>query len=118
MNQTEKYLREQIATKLRLMGDHYTNDYANEQFLDNFSLLPGRGGCLLLQGIFLQLSGDMRYREAMLKAEAFMMDKINAANRLSPAFCDGLAGWGWLMIYLKEHGILKEFDDSVLGRGR
>jgi len=114
MNQTEKYLQEQIAAKLRLMGDHYTRDYAKEQFLDNFSLLPGRGGCLLLQGIFLQLSGDERYREAMQQAEAFMFNKISTSDRLSPAFCDGLAGWGWLMIYLKEHGILQEFDDSIL----
>lgn len=114
MNHTEKQLQEQIAAKLRLMGDHYTDAYTNEQFLDNFSLLPGRAGCLLLQGIFLQLSGDTRYREAMLKAEAFMMDKINTASRLSSAFCDGLAGWGWLMIYLKEHGILNDFDDSLL----
>lgn len=114
MNQTEKYLQEQIAAKLRLMGDHYAGDYTNEQFLDNFSLLPGRGGCLLLQGIFLKLSGDERYRAASLKAEAFMIGKINASERLSPVFCDGLAGWGWLMIYLKELGILNEFDDTIL----
>lgn len=114
MNQTEKYLQEQIAAKLRLMGDHYAGDYTNEQFLNNFSLLPGRGGCLLLQGIFLKLSGDARYREALLKAEAFMIDKINTSDRLSPVFCDGLAGWGWLMIYLKELGILTAFDDTIL----
>lgn len=114
MNQTEKYLQEQIAAKLRLMGDHYAGDYTNEQFLNNFSLLPGRGGCLLLQGIFLKLSGDARYGEALLKAEAFMIDKINTSDRLSPVFCDGLAGWGWLMIYLKELGILTAFDDTIL----
>lgn len=114
MNQTEKYLQEQIASKLRLMGDHYAGDYTNEQFLNNFSLLPGRGGCLLLLGIFLKLSGNARYREALLKTEAFMIDKISTSDRLSPVFCDGLAGWGWLMIYLKELGILTAFDDTIL----
>lgn len=114
MNSTEKDLREQIAIKLQLIGDHYIDDYTTEQFMDNFSLLPGRGGCLLLQGILLKLTGDERYREALLKTEGFLISKINATDPLSPVFCDGMAGWGWLMLYLKATGVLNDFDDTML----
>jgi lantibiotic modifying enzyme len=50
----------------------------------------------------------------LLKAGSVLLDKINSADHLSPGFCDGLAGWGWLMVYLKEQNLLPDFDDTLL----
>jgi lantibiotic modifying enzyme len=114
MHTLEKNLQQTISDKLQLIGDHYLGAYASEPHLDNFSLLPGHAGCMLVQGIFLQRTGDVRYREALLQTEKFLLHKINASDPLSAVFCDGLAGWGWLMIHLKTQGILPDFDETIL----
>ena len=79
----EQNLQQTIADKLQLIGEHYLGAYASDPNLDNFSLLPGHAGCLLVQGIFLQRTGDVQYREALLQTEKFLLHKINTSDPLS-----------------------------------
>lgn len=110
----EKTLSQAINRKLQLIGDHFTGMHTGEPYLNNFSLIPGRAGCMLVQGMFLQHTGDTRYRESLLQTEALLVNKINITDPLPAIFCDGLAGWGWLMLHLKTQGILPEFDETIL----
>lgn len=97
--------------------DRISNWYlaaSNDQLLqDHFSLHGGRAGNALLQSLLFKATGKDVYRLAMERDIEMVIGHIEGADQL-PTFCSGLAGVGWLIMYLYDNGFLDIDPDEVL----
>lgn len=93
-------ISDQIINKI---GDFFLKDY--EKFSDSqaFGLLSGDSGILLLQAIFFKSTNDRRFSQELEHNLNRIITNISQSHSFLPTFCDGLAGVGWVLLYLKEN---------------
>jgi lantibiotic biosynthesis protein len=101
-----------VYTVLEAIADYLLKKYRSQDGTAKISLHNGDTGILLLQSLLYKTTGDECYNEALEKNLMGIIETIQAPqHQLSPTFCDGLAGVGWLFQYLDEIEVL-DLKDS------
>lgn len=107
-------LQEVFAEKASVIGDVFLDVYKQIPAQRSFSLLGGRGGSILVQYLYYRHTGNPAYRAEIEKNIEFIIETIETADDPIPTFCDGLAGTGWLLMFLNRNGMIEMDDDTFL----
>jgi lantibiotic modifying enzyme len=105
-----------ITEQLKDGVDRIRHAYFNGDFKQpaNISLLSGISGTALFLSIVYQIDKQEIYKEATLKLLAQTISNIENAESILATHCDGIAGWGWLLNYLKKAEIVgTEYDEYL-----
>lgn len=111
-----------LNEQLERLGSYYVRDYLQDPSQAQISLLGGRGGSILVQYLFYKHTGDKQYLERIEKDLDFIMYKLSQDENIMYTFCDGLAGVGWLCLFLSEQQVLdidldeffEEIDEALV----
>lgn len=110
----EKVSIDIIDEKIATIKSYFLTDYKNDIYLNPVSLLTGRSGCVLIQSLLYQLKKDDQYFLEIQENFDFIIDKIESEEFSSFTFCNGLAGFAWLCVYLKQNDIIEIDLDEFL----
>lgn len=103
-----------IQQKLTSIGHFYFEDTEEKTTRDGFSLLAGDSGIILIYSLLLQTTKDPKFKKAIDDNLEKVIQQIESLDRLFPTFCNGLAGIGWLFLYLTEKKIIDIDSDAFL----
>lgn len=95
-----------IPGKLNELSAFYTKEYKGYSTSQAFSLLSGQAGIVLLQAILYQGTKNEDYKKLIHDGIDHITGVIENSERPLSTFCGGLAGLGWLMIYLNKNNII------------
>jgi lantibiotic modifying enzyme len=103
-----------IDQKINLITDHFLNNINEDDRHKSISLFSGRSGTIIYLLELFKATGDNLYKDHLLNNLDYIFDELNRSERLICTYCDGIAGWGWLIEFLKSEGIISNEYDSVL----
>ncbi|MGN8056104.1 lanthionine synthetase LanC family protein [Pedobacter sp. 22163] len=89
----------------RILNDINRMIKANEEEIisnQNIYLHTGSAGVLLYAILYNEILDDSFFDELPLGIINQIMDIVSGRDGVSPSFCEGLSGIGWLLIFLKE----------------
>jgi len=105
-----------LNTALRELKTYYIDQHHDIDLADDISLHSGYGGVLLFQALLSKSSPGKKYEKAIEATFLRIINQIeHPSHELSPTFCDGLAGVGWLLMYLNKIDILDTEIDDFFG---
>jgi len=93
-----KTKHEQIAEYLLGCKFDFTNDVG---------VMTGLSGVSLLLSLYYQYTSDERYLEKLSQSIELINEKIKNGQGMMPTYCQGIAGYAWLINYLKENDLLE-----------
>lgn len=101
-----------IDRELRCIGDFFIN---KTDFSPSIGLYGGETGTVLLLAQFYLCTRDNRY---VVKLSEYLDELINMCDKggrikIYPYFSSGLAGFGWLLCYLRENNLVDFADDYL-----
>jgi len=102
----KEILNSRIEEELAQLSDFYLHNDKKAIGSSSFSLLSGRAGTLLVQSLLYFTTKNEKLKSAISRDLDDLIEFIENAETLSLTFCNGLAGIGWLFIYLHETAIL------------
>ncbi|WP_367866700.1 lanthionine synthetase C family protein [Pedobacter sp. WC2423] len=107
----ENKLKNQVEAELSRLNQYFleTDDTEN-----NIGLYMGMSGSCLLLSLNYLTSGNEIYYEKLGSLLNKINDFINENPNPDPSFSSGLAGWGWLIEYMSQKGILGTEADLLL----
>ena len=76
-------------------------------FTDSVGVMGGLAGISLLQSLYYQHIPDERYLDKLHQSIELINDKIKTGQGMMPTYCGGIAGYGWLINYLKENDLIE-----------
>ena len=100
-------LRDMAHDRLGRLMQYYLD---RQTGLGNIGLYTGDSGVLLLLTRYYLWSGDERYLTKLHECLTWI-EKMISTGQVGPTFCSGLAGYGWLLCYLLEKGLLDMDED-------
>ncbi len=93
------------------------NKNADSIILNKVSLMGGISGMILLQSTLSQYFHDKQLKKEMYENISRLIYLLENEETLTFTFCDGIAGVGWLFIYLKDKKLIEidvdEFLDEI-----
>ncbi|MCH5305025.1 MAG: lanthionine synthetase C family protein [Rikenella sp.] len=92
-----------VKNSVNRIADYYLT---NNSDIENFGLYTGTTGIALFMAQLYLYTKNERYS---LKLNAFLdktLEYITTHEELCPTFCDGLAGFGWLISYLTQKDLI------------
>lgn len=104
-------LKDQVEAELSRLNQYYLE---KDDTLDNIGLYMGMSGSCLLLSLNYLTSGDEIYYEKLDSLLQKINDTISGNPNPDASFSAGLAGWGWLIEYISEKGILGTDADLLL----
>jgi lantibiotic modifying enzyme len=103
-----------IPGKLHELSAYYTREYKGDTNSQAFSLLSGQAGIVLLQAMLYQGTKNEDYKKLIQDGLDHITGIIETAERPISTYCSGLAGLGWLIIYLNRNKIIDIDADEYL----
>ena len=103
-----------ISSKLNELSAYFTTEYKGYGNEQAFSLLAGQTGIVLLQALLYQGTKNEDYKKNVHDGIEHITGVIESVDRPLATFCNGLAGFGWLMIYLNKNNIIDIDTDEYL----
>jgi lantibiotic modifying enzyme len=103
-----------IPGKLNELSAYYTQEYKGDTTTQAASLLTGQAGIVLLQAMLYQGTKSENYKKHIHDGIDHITGIVESINRPMSTFCGGLAGLGWLLIYLNKHNIIDMDADEYL----
>lgn len=97
--------------RLKRLGQFYLD---RQTYIGNIGLYTGDSGVLLLLTQYYLWSRDERYLGKLHEYLA-QIERMISEGKVAFTFCSGLAGYGWLLSYLREKGLL-EVDEDYFGQ--
>lgn len=85
------------------LGKYYLK---KEDRFDHIGLYSGDAGVILVLAQYYLYTGDERYLDKMYVCLDDLQHLIGSGNKIMTSFCDGLAGFGWLICYLQQKGLI------------
>lgn len=98
-----------IERKLSIIGEYFLN---KKERINYIGLYTGDSGVALLLSHFYLRTGDQRYLDKMNEYLDHIGALIEKGEDIITSFCDGLAGYGWLLCYLRDKGLV-EVDEEI-----
>jgi lantibiotic modifying enzyme len=103
-----------IPGKLNELSAYYTQEYKGDTTTQTFSLLSGQAGIVLFQAMLYQGTKNEDYKKLIHDGIDQITGVIEKIERPMSTYCSGLAGLGWLMIYLNKNNIIDIDADEYL----
>ena len=102
----------QIAQKNRQIGEYLlTCDF---DYTDNIGIMDGLAGLGMTLSLFYRNTGDERYFDKMNQIIDLLHEKIYSGKVNNVSYCSGLAGFAWMIVYLKETELIEVDADEYL----
>lgn len=101
----------------RVLGNINGMIKANERKIissTNISLHTGSAGVLLYGVLYTEIMDDPSFDNMASEIINQMMETLSGHGSISPSFCEGLSGIGWLLLFLKEIDYLDYDPDHFL----
>lgn len=114
MIQTRLILMKMLDEKINAIVNHFLYDLDKDKRHKPLSLLSGRSGTILLFIELFKKSGNDLFKLEIHQNLEIIYNQIDNSDNLISSYCDGLAGWGWLIEHLKSQGLLQNEYDSIL----
>lgn len=96
--------------ELDLLGNYFLSQREER----SYSLFNGISSSILVQSILYQHNFDPRCKGVIADNVEILIDILENDERVSSTYCDGLAGVGWLFMYLEEKGLMDIVPDDFL----
>lgn len=93
-----------IERKLSIIGEYFLN---KKERINYIGLYTGDSGVALLLSHFYLRTGDQRYLDKMNEYLDHIGALIEKGEDIITSFCNGLAGYGWLLCYLRDKGLVE-----------
>lgn len=101
---------------LKIISNENINN-ADSIILNKVSLMGGISGMILLQSTLSEYFHDKQLKKEMYENISRLIYLLENEETLTFTFCDGIAGVGWLFIYLKDKKLIDididEFLDEI-----
>lgn len=104
---SDKELESRVKYNLDRITEYFINSY---KLKNNISLYVGDSGIILFLAILYKHTNDKRYAIKMNHILDKLQLLLSKSDRINPSFCRGLAGYGWLMCYLKANDLVSMDD--------
>lgn len=101
-----------IEERIESIGKFYLKDYINDSQQSYISLHGGRGGSVLIQYLYFIHTKEKSYKDEINKNIEFLIHELEKSKSISFTFCNGLAGIGWLLLFLSEKKIILLNNDE------
>jgi lantibiotic modifying enzyme len=109
---TAGHSKEDICQQFEMILRYY-QQVGHDQCLPSYGLYSGKAGIVLLHALLLQATADEKYYYLIKEGLDHIIENIEHSP-LQPFFSNGLAGVGWLLLYLNEKNILDINSDLFL----
>jgi len=98
--------------KQRQIGEYLLS--CNLDYTDRVGIMDGLAGVGLLLSMFYRHTNDERYLDRLNQAVDLMNKKIYMGKTTITSYCSGIAGYAWLIVYLKENDLIEvDLDDYL-----
>lgn len=111
LDMDEELLKE-LDFKIEIISEFFFGKYESQLYQNSISLLSGRSGSTLVQSLILEALEKEGFRFTIEHNVEYLVDKLENERLLTPDHCNGLAGLGWLLIYLKAKGYVDFAEDE------
>lgn len=101
----ESGLLKQLDQKQKQIGEYLLN--CNLDYTDRIGIMDGLSGMVLAFSLYYRNTGDERFFDKMNEAMDLIYDKIYSGNAPIVTYCSGIAGYAWLILYLKENELIE-----------
>jgi lantibiotic modifying enzyme len=98
--------KQQIVLKLKEVENFYLTDTSIKKNRDRFSLQAGESGIILIYSLLFEATKDEKFKKAIDDSLESVIQHVESSNHLSSTFCTGLAGMGWLFMYLTKRNLI------------
>lgn len=109
MNSNNLYINKkllyQLNQKQEEIGEYLLNcdlDYTND-----VGIMSGLAGVGLTLSLYYRNTSDERFLDKLEQTIELINKKIKAGNDIVSSYAHGIAGYAWLIIYLKENNIIE-----------
>lgn len=99
----EYSLKKKIESKIDQIEASIFSNYKSYDRINNSSLFCGMPGIVLLYSHFYEVTGNISFKKKSLKIFNYLLKIIETERAVTTTFCNGLAGLGWLFLYLKNN---------------
>ena len=107
-----KELLFQIEQKQKQIGEYLLSH--NIDFTNTVGVMDGLAGVSLLLSLFYRNTSDERYLDKLNQSIELINSKINIGKDIVSSYAQGIAGYAWTIIHLKENGLIEiNLDDSL-----
>jgi len=101
-----------VDQKQKQIGEYLLN--CNLDYTDMVGLMDGLAGVGLLLSLFYRYTNDGRYLDGLNQTIELMNEKIYTGKTTITSYCSGIAGYAWLILYLKEKDLIEvDLDDYL-----
>jgi len=109
----DKELRLLLDQKQGQIGEYLL--ICNLDYTDMVGLMDGLSGVGMLLSMYYRHTNDERYLDKLNQIIDLMNEKIYTGKTTMTSYCSGIAGYAWLILYLKENDIIEvDLDDYLL----
>lgn len=95
-------IKDDLNRKIDYLGNLVLTSSIFSISLTKPSLLSGNCGVLILKKLLFDHTGDPRFKNSFTKDIELICDQIEAEDKIDYSFCNGIAGLGWTLLYLKK----------------
>lgn len=100
-----------VEKKLTEIAEYFLN---HERFQEHIGLYGGDIGIALFLAMYYKYTNDERYFNKLNLYINHIIGIINKGNNIMYSFSRGLAGWGWLVEFLKQEELIDIDTNSFL----
>ena len=79
----------------------------NIGFTNDVGIMSGLSGLSLILALYYQHTSDERYLDKLNQSIDLINDMISAGKNMTPDYCHGIAGYAWLINYLRERDLVE-----------
>jgi len=102
----------QVGQKQRQIGEYLLT--CDLDYTDNIGIMDGLAGLGLTLSLYYRNTGDERYFDKMNQIIDLLQEKIYSGKVYNVSYCSGLAGFAWMIVYLKETELIEVDADDYL----
>ncbi|HTS46122.1 MAG TPA: lanthionine synthetase LanC family protein [Puia sp.] len=110
----EKEILRKAEEKIRQIEHYYNYEYMSGDVSLYPALLKGMGGVIMIQSLFYQHHQSEKLKGFIDRTIEALITEIEKTDPLLSTFSGGLAGLGWLFLFLTETKMIEESMDEFL----
>ena len=108
----DNMLLTQIDQKQKQIGEYLLNN--NLDFTNTVGVIDGLAGVCLILSLYYRHTSDEKYLDKLNQTICLINNKIDAGKDIVSSYAQGIAGYAWTIIYLKENDLIDvNLEDSL-----
>lgn len=103
-----------VNDNLLKISNFFITEYKKDRDQQLIGLMTGRAGSMFLQSLLYKATGDINFFNEIQENLEFILDELEQSNEISVSYGNGLAGIGWLIIFLSENDLISFETEDIL----